>query len=361
MIRSIFTGLAASLVILTAPPFETTDDSSGSVFERLRLSEKRAATTAVAVDVVGEFAYDTFDLTDPPRFVLDLVGTSGEPETLIVGTAQVLRVRAAQYRPEPDPVVRLVFDLSSSQSPTVETAETGLLVRFPPGPLSANGEPPVASSPPAVDKTQAFETSGTLAELDAPLPLIEVGTGVSVTPPLTPIPETSPSDPSNRPAATLVAVKAPLPLAENEVTDRADRTEATTAAPALSSTPEPSPTPVPSPERPPSDRSASEGVPPPAGSLAEAEPEHEAPPPPAASAASSVSTPAVDPPRDQTKTQPAAWLVLKDGQRLALKEPWRLDGRRIVFTTKSGIFSSIRTGEVDIAASSTQLVDASGR
>lgn len=47
----------------------------------------------------------------------------------------------------------------------------------------------------------------------------------------------------------------------------------------------------------------------------------------------------------------ADWLVMRDGSRLETKEPWTVDGRRIIFQTQDGRLSSLRVDQVDLEAS----------
>ncbi len=44
-------------------------------------------------------------------------------------------------------------------------------------------------------------------------------------------------------------------------------------------------------------------------------------------------------------------LVLRDGQRIELREPWRLDGRRVLYLTPAGTLTAIRASELDLEAS----------
>ncbi len=44
----------------------------------------------------------------------------------------------------------------------------------------------------------------------------------------------------------------------------------------------------------------------------------------------------------------ADWLVTRDGARLETKGPWKVDGRRVLFTLPNGALSTIRTDEVDL-------------
>jgi hypothetical protein len=47
----------------------------------------------------------------------------------------------------------------------------------------------------------------------------------------------------------------------------------------------------------------------------------------------------------------ADWLVTNDGGRVETKGPWKVDGKRVVFTLKDGSLSSLRLTEVDLDAS----------
>jgi len=50
----------------------------------------------------------------------------------------------------------------------------------------------------------------------------------------------------------------------------------------------------------------------------------------------------------------ADWLVTKDGSRLELKGPYKVDGKRVVFTLVDGKLSSLRADQVDLAASARE-------
>jgi hypothetical protein len=47
----------------------------------------------------------------------------------------------------------------------------------------------------------------------------------------------------------------------------------------------------------------------------------------------------------------ADWLVTRDGGRVETQGPWKVDGKRVVFTLKDGSLSSLRLTEVDLDAS----------
>ena len=86
---------------------------------------------AVKIQGDGEFLYSTFRLSEPERFVIDLSGvvnTSNGGVKTVGG--DVSRVRVAQFKPFPEPVSRVVFDLSNRAEPTIERSSEGLLVSF---------------------------------------------------------------------------------------------------------------------------------------------------------------------------------------------------------------------------------------
>ncbi len=92
----------------------------------------RGENTSLEVSVEGDFKYQTSRLTDPERFVIDLMGVvKANPRSRIpVGDGLVERVRVGQYQTVPKPISRLVFDLSRAESPAIEQDDSGLIVRF---------------------------------------------------------------------------------------------------------------------------------------------------------------------------------------------------------------------------------------
>lgn len=103
---------------------------SGQPATRLQSVSVRNDTVEIAGD--GEFAYTTFRLENPDRFVVDLQGVvnaGGAPATQ-VGGEYVDRVRVAQFKPAPEAISRVVFDLKRSAEPMIERSAKGLKVRF---------------------------------------------------------------------------------------------------------------------------------------------------------------------------------------------------------------------------------------
>ena len=95
-------------------------------------SETFGGTALVELVGDGAFGYSAFQLADPARFVLDLPGVvkTTDQASLAVGHDIVSLVRVGQYRGEPEPVSRIVFDLSSPAVPHIEPTPVGLTVSF---------------------------------------------------------------------------------------------------------------------------------------------------------------------------------------------------------------------------------------
>ena len=109
--------------------------------------------TVVRIRGDGEFAYSTFRLESPERFVVDLVGVVNVAgsSTLPVASEQVDQIRLGQFKPRPDPVSRVVFDLHRPAIPHLKRSAEGLTVSFSaPGQAVAAAvdyDPPVAFEP----------------------------------------------------------------------------------------------------------------------------------------------------------------------------------------------------------------------
>ncbi len=115
-----------------------------------------AGTATIELAGDGEFGYSTFRLENPERFVLDLPGVVNASPTAAVTVAGDLldRVRVAQFKPRPEPVSRVVFDLKGPSAPFIERTPAGLRVSFAPVGAAATlaqdlAPPPEPVSPPA--------------------------------------------------------------------------------------------------------------------------------------------------------------------------------------------------------------------
>lgn len=122
---------------------------SGVTATRLEDVEVLASEGGSVIRIAGdgEFPYSTFALDSPARFVIDLQGVVNRSQrpTLTVQGGVVERVRVAQFKPLPQPVSRVVFDLSRGAVPVIERTSDALVVSFP----SASGNAAVKVSPAA--------------------------------------------------------------------------------------------------------------------------------------------------------------------------------------------------------------------
>jgi type IV pilus assembly protein PilQ len=106
--------------------------------------------TVVHIVGDGEFEFSTFVLENPPRFVIDLEGVvKTDPRaTVTVGSADLERIRMAQFRNEPDAVARVVLDLNQPERPDVERVGDSLVLRFGPATREPAFEARAEAAPP---------------------------------------------------------------------------------------------------------------------------------------------------------------------------------------------------------------------
>ncbi len=174
-----------------------------------------ADRTVVRIEGDGEFSYSTFSLSDPERFVVDLSGVvnrSSRP-LIAVDAGPVERIRVAQFKPLPQPVSRVVFDLRQPRYPHIERSGDALLVSFE-GPAAAPSRAPRPArpvpqppAPPAMTATAPAEgapivTGSPEPEDLEPTPAEQAQSiEVSNVPPAAPPP--APSEPAPRPKIEL--------------------------------------------------------------------------------------------------------------------------------------------------------------
>ena len=118
----------------------------------------------------GDFLYSTFRLDNPPRFVIDLQGVVNSSSRSRVAVEQdgIEQVRMAQFRPYPDPVTRIVLDLTDDTLPILESTGDGLLVSF--------GSSSVEPAPTQITDADAFsepQTQPAEATVPEPAPMQE--------------------------------------------------------------------------------------------------------------------------------------------------------------------------------------------
>jgi type IV pilus assembly protein PilQ len=139
---------------------------------------KRAhGTVTVVLAGNGSFAYETFVLPNPPRYVIDLpdvVNAAGK-KSHDVEAPSLYRVRVSQFRGGPDPVTRVVFDLpASGVEPVIAASGSGLAVTFGTQVRAARAVPAAsepaareAAPPPAASVPQPAPPSPPAAALSA--------------------------------------------------------------------------------------------------------------------------------------------------------------------------------------------------
>jgi type IV pilus assembly protein PilQ len=112
----------------------------------------RGDAVTIVLSGDGAFTYDTFSLLNPPRYVIDLPGVinGAGKKSRDVEAASLSRVRVSQFRGGPDPVTRVVFDLSSDGvEPFIAASGTGLAVTFRSSARTASAPPAPALVAPA--------------------------------------------------------------------------------------------------------------------------------------------------------------------------------------------------------------------
>ena len=91
-----------------------------------------AGTPGFLVRGEGGFSYSCFLLPEPDRFVVDLAGVMNDSavDTVTVGGDIVRQVRVGQFQTLPEPVTRVVFDLSARGRARIQQTDEGLLLIF---------------------------------------------------------------------------------------------------------------------------------------------------------------------------------------------------------------------------------------
>jgi type IV pilus assembly protein PilQ len=116
----------------------------------------------------GSFAYETFALANPPRYVVDLPGVllATPKKSQDVHHPAVTRVRASQFKGGPEPVTRVVFDLANPVEPAAKSASAGLAFAFGSGSTAVASAPVVREAP----APAAREAAAPLVKVEAPAP-----------------------------------------------------------------------------------------------------------------------------------------------------------------------------------------------
>ena len=147
------------------------------LIEEVTLAAQAGSDDFFALRGDGPFAYETLRLDDPPRLVLDLDGVINDARAVRSTSGQIVNgVRIAQYRAQPDPVTRVVFDLREAAIPLIERQQDGLDVRLvPQARVDSLSEVEIMAAPsaPAVPVSTSAEPVRSTAAPPEPAPLPE--------------------------------------------------------------------------------------------------------------------------------------------------------------------------------------------
>ncbi len=86
----------------------------------------------VVLKADGALAQEHFELKNPPRLVIDLLGVVDRtsPKSIAVASGVLSRVRVAQFATKPRPVARVVLDMSAPKPYALVPTDDGLVVDF---------------------------------------------------------------------------------------------------------------------------------------------------------------------------------------------------------------------------------------
>ncbi len=154
-----------------AVPMDVTVPSATRLEKVTRVGGE-SLTVALLAD--GALDYTTFKLENPKRLVVDLSGVTNfaESQSLELDSESVSRVRVAQFQSLPNPVTRVVFDLTkdvdfrvqrkANEVRVVFDGESQMIARFSePAPVPEESvaiSEPIHSAVVEIDETPAFET-----------------------------------------------------------------------------------------------------------------------------------------------------------------------------------------------------------
>jgi len=172
--------VAGALQAGTAEP--TAGSGAGALVElrEVRVDRDTEGRPVVVLDGTGPMDYETLELQNPARLVIDLKGAVSKVDRnqVAVDEAGIQRVRAGQFRNSPVPVSRVVVDLESLLPFDIEKTDAGLRVAFGAGtPAVAEADAPqpvavAAAEPEPAEPTSRAVSADTIDKLLAePAPL----------------------------------------------------------------------------------------------------------------------------------------------------------------------------------------------
>ena len=143
------------------------DQGGAKTLKAVEVSTDSGGHHVVTLSGDGALTYESQVLEQPSRLVLDLPGVVSRLATrqIPVGKGGVNRVRAAQYRGDPDPVSRVVFDLDENVPYRIERQGSNLVVAFDTG-MSGT---PAAPEPAREQAKAAAPEAGVSAAKETPV------------------------------------------------------------------------------------------------------------------------------------------------------------------------------------------------
>lgn len=117
-----------------APPVPVRHAAAGRAATRLSGVSVQVSNGKLVATLAGNgsFAYETFALENPPRYVVDLPGVllAMSKRAQDVKHSTVSRVRVSQFKTGAEPVTRVVFDLASLSEPAAKASPSALALVF---------------------------------------------------------------------------------------------------------------------------------------------------------------------------------------------------------------------------------------
>lgn len=157
MIKQLLTkSLAATLAALVACPAPLWAQAAGAAktpaVESLVISEDK-----VVIKLTEEAQYKSFMTANPPRLVVEIVGAEYQAGAkAFAGKGTVLKgVRGGQFKPKPEPVSRIVLDLTQTTTYSAELQGTDLVVVLAPAKDSGSAPAPAVTQAEGAPKAPA--------------------------------------------------------------------------------------------------------------------------------------------------------------------------------------------------------------
>ncbi len=240
--------VVAEAVPVAAEPSPASRVEIGHALEEVTA---RASGAGVEVSLLGDgaLAAKDFVLANPPRIVVDLPGVKNEVRRRVVPvqTAAVTRVRISQFQTQPEPVTRIVVDLTGPTAYRLKAdgERLAVLVGSSEPELEAVAAPPPAAAKPA-EKSVASESPAQPAVVShEQTSAVADSRSASSEPPAASVTRVAdpPSTPVVAPASTASSPSAPAEHAVSEPV--ASAPAVTTASAESASVPPPAPAPAP--------------------------------------------------------------------------------------------------------------------